>query len=414
MHKQRAITEPPAARRTNARRLQMKLVVCTVLLFAGIVGVLTTQASAQVAATFDRPQAHSTVIPLKSVDPDKLRAWSNTGATIPMWDFNVTSPLDNNVYAGTMVGRSPFDHGARTTDIPAVIVPLIVKFSDGTTFDPTAADSNCSPAGTPLNLAQNSPLFAPVDITMGGIDLGVTQYTDAFQRANFWSNVSVTGDRYHTSLSPVTVASAVTLNVPAADGAVFSTTEYGGCGGIIGVMNIDWFDPTLRETIIPSLAADGVSPTSLPIFMSANVVMVSGTPTINGDCCTLGYHAAEGSPVQTYVVAEYDTTGIFGNVADINDVSHEVAEWMDDPTGTNPTPAWGHTGQVAGCQSNLEVGDPLSNNNFPPLVGANGFTYHPQELAFFSWFFRQSPSGGVNGWYSDDDTFTEDAGPACT
>ena len=392
----------------------MKVVACSVLLFADLLGVLSTPLFAQDAATFDRPHAHSTVIPLKSIDTGTVRAWSEAGATIPLWDYAIKSPLDNNVYSGTMVGRNPFYHGARTTDIPTVIVPLIVKFSDGTTFDPTATDSTCSPAGTPLNLTQNSPLFAPVDITMGGVDLGVTQYTDAFQRANFWTNVSVTGDRYHTTLSPVTVLSPVTLNVPAADGSVFSTTEYGGCGGIIGVMNIDWFDSLLRGTIIPSLAADGVGPTSLPIFMVANVVMVSGTPTLDGSCCTLGYHAAEGSPVQTYVVGEYDTTGIFGNVADINDITHEVAEWMDDPTGTNPTPAWGHTGQVTGCQSNLEVGDPLSNNNFSPLVGANGFTYHPQELAFYSWFFRQSPSVGVNGWYSDNETFTEDAGGACT
>jgi hypothetical protein len=94
-------------------------------------------------------------------------------------------------------------------------------------------------------------------------------------------------------------------------------------------------------------------------------------------------------------------------------MSHEIGEWMDDPIGNNSTPLWGHTGQVSGCQNNLEVGDPLSGTDFPQLLATNGVTYHPQELAFFSWFFRQSPSLGVNGWYSDNGTFTQDAGALC-
>jgi hypothetical protein len=67
---------------------------------------------------------------------------------------------------------------------------------------------------------------------------------------------------------------------------------------------------------------------------------------------------------------------------------------------------------VVGCQGNLEVGDPLSGTNFSPIGGRNGFTYHLQELAFFSWFFS-SQSIGIHGWFSDNDTFTTDAGPVC-
>ena len=40
------------------------------------------------------------------------------------------------------------------------------------------------------------------------------------------------------------------------------------------------------------------------------------------------------------------------------------------------------------CQDNLEVGDPLTGFNFSPIGGRNGFTYHLQELTFFSWFYR--------------------------
>ena len=39
-----------------------------------------------------------------------------------------------------------------------------------------------------------SPLFnAGIDFVQGGVDLGNTQYIDAYQRGNFWSGVSTNG-----------------------------------------------------------------------------------------------------------------------------------------------------------------------------------------------------------------------------
>ena len=92
--------------------------------------------------------------------------------------------------------------------------------------------------------------------------------------------------------------------------------------------------------------------------------------------------------------------------------SHEIGEWMDDPFTVNEVPPWGHIGQQPGCQINLEVGDPRSGTDRPPVVMPNGFTYHLQELAFFSWFFGK-PSIGIHGWFSDNGTFLKDAGPPC-
>jgi hypothetical protein len=414
MYKRRAIAKAPADRRMTSWKLRGKLVAWSILLFVGAaLCVLSPNLFAQDRESRVRPEANYTVIPLTGVSHATVRASVMNGATIPLWDYSVTSPLDGKVYPGTMVGRSPFFRGARTTDIPTIIVPLKIKFSNGTVFDPTATDHSCSPDGTPLNLTQNSPIFAPIDISMGGVDIGVSQYLDAFQRGNFWTEVSMTGDSYHTTLSPVTALSAVTVTVPAADGAVFSTVSFGGCGGIIGVMNIGWFDSVVQATIIPSLAALGVGPTTFPLFLLKDVVMTSGPPSFPSNCCILGYHAASGSPVQTYSPFDYDTTKIFSGVANITAMSHEVGEWMDDPIGNNPTPLWGHIGQVGGCQGNLEEGDPLSGTEFPALVAPNGVTYNPQELAFFSWFFRLSPSLGVNGWYSDNGTFSNGAGAVC-
>jgi hypothetical protein len=144
--------------------------------------------------------------------------------------------------------------------------------------------------------------------------------------------------------------------------------------------------------------------------------MSFGDPTNLNNCCVLGYHGFNPvNPVtfQTYSPIDFDTTGVFGTGGlDTSIMSHEVGEWMNDPYGVNPTPNWGHTGQVGGCQNNLEVGDPLTGTTVSPIVGKNGFTYHLQELAFFSWFYG-APSVGIHGWFSDNGTFMKDAGPPC-
>src|SRR5260370_22464089 len=296
-----------------------------------------------------------------------------------------------------MVGRSPFNHGARTTSITKQIVPLIINMPDGGVFDPTAPDPLCSPTNTPLAVAQQSPIFQPFNFSFGGTPVGNTQYTDAFQRANFWSNVSVTGDSYHTLMNVATLDSVI-LNVPVGLGQ----TRPAPCGSLAR-MEINWFDNYLRTTLIPSLAGQGVNPTTFPIFLIYNVVMYIGSPN---NFCVLGFHGAFGNPVQTYSPSEYDTSRAFsGGITDASILAHEVGEWMDDPTGNNPTPRWGHIGQGSGCQSNLEVGDPLTGINIQPVVMPNGITYHLQELAFFSWFYRDDPSIVVNGWYSDNGTF---------
>jgi hypothetical protein len=153
-----------------------------------------------------------------------------------------------------------------------------------------------------------------------------------------------------------------------------------------------------------------------------NVAWAVAAPVTNLNfCCALGYHGTTGFPIptQTYSPAEFDTTGFFftatGDTAPFSDtaiLSHEVDEWVNDPMVSNPTPPWGHTGQVGGCQANLEVGDPLTGTTIPAVTMPNGFTYHLQELAFFSWFFG-APSIGINGWFSDNGKFLTDAGPPC-
>lgn len=330
---------------------------------------------------------------------------SAAGATIPLFSYSTTASRDGNRYSGQMVGRSPFFHGHRLTNITAFLIPVKLTFqSDSTVFDPTVSDS-CAGGKKVVDLVTNSPIFQNATYTMNGDSIGNTQYVDAFERANFWSKVS--GTPYHTMLSPVTtILQAVSLSVPTANG--FTAAE--SCGRI-GEMDINWWDNEVQSTILPSLASVSVGPTSFPIFLFDSVIMC-----INGlsGCGVAGYHNAfftsgGTGPLQTYSVTTWDTTGLFDG--DIAVTSHEAGEWMDDPLGTNPTPAWGHIGQVRGCQNNLEVGDPLTGTAFP-AVTLGGFTYHPQELAFFSWFYG-APSVGAGGRFSDNGSFSADAGAVC-
>lgn len=106
----------------------------------------------------------------------------------------------------------------------------------------------------------------------------------------------------------------------------------------------------------------------------------------------------------------YNDAGIFNApIEDIHVWTHELGELINDPFVGNAVPAWGHIGQQGGCQGNLEVGDPLTGT--PYILKYNNFTYHPQELAFFDWFFR-TKSKGTGGKYSFEGTFTSAQG-AC-
>src|SRR5262249_44161259 len=165
---------------------------------------------------------------------------------------------------------------------------------------------------------------------------------------------------------------------------------------------------------------------TLPIFLFSNVAMTftviidnTVTPPITATyCCALGYHnaylstttGASAGKIQTYIVANYDTTsgsnfaGAFPAAPDLVALANMIAGWIDNPTTLNTTPAW--TGIINGAlaaQTTLEVAYPqavagvLSSITMP-----NKNVYHVQELAFKSWFYCDTglPNAGFGGSYS--------------
>jgi hypothetical protein len=361
--------------------------------------------------------------------------------TLPFWTFNIKGSRDRDHHLGVMVGHDPFRNPG-TDQIPTYVVPLVIRTHmvataydpttgyyttapGETTINPTQDDNNClsSPNNNPIELLQQSPIFNPAEFVFGGVNVGKTQYVDAFQRANFWKVLGSNADSYHVLLGPVKTLAPVFLDVPPASGLALTDPNlfkaaYGFtyCAPLV-LVDINWFDSYLTGTVIPALAKAGVSPSTLPIFTTYNTAWPVGDVTFIGNCCAGGYHGSTGVPIvdQTYAVVLFDTTGWFAGPPtglSTEVISHEVGEWMNDPFGANETAPWGFTGQVAACQANLEVGDPLTGNDVAPVTMPNGFTYPLQELAFFSWFYG-GPSVGANGWYSNNDTFTTDAGPIC-
>ena len=358
---------------------------------------------------------------------------SGTSA-LPTWNYQVLSSRDGNIYDGVIVGRNPNSTGSSAVaSVSTQVVPIIfnfkrigtaVDFSTGViktksghaTNDPTVPDTACFAVtnNVPLTLVEQSPIFRNADFNFGGTDVGNTQYADAFSRASFWEVIDRAN--YHTRLSPVKILPALVVDVPASSGLAINTDVFApffSLCGREGIVDINFID-NLVVNAIPHLK--GVTPGTFPMFMVYNTGMSFGDPTNLGNCCAGGYHGvALAGPLtfQAYSPFDFDVSGLFvpsGN--DTAVASHEVNEFINDPYGINPTPAWGNTGQVFGCQNNLEVGDPLTGSNISRIVGRNGFTYQLQELAFFSWFYG-APSLGIHGWYSDNGSFLTDAGPPC-
>jgi hypothetical protein len=322
--------------------------------------------------------------------------------SVPMWKHTYT--VGGTKYKISMVGNDPFTHEANpVTSVPTQIIPIKLTFTGtGDVYDPTAADPACLGGASALSRTLGSPVFKSRKYRLGATNVGKAQFVDAFQRANFWNETKPSGINpgYHVELAE-SVLPTMSFSV--------TGTEIDAPCGRLGKIDATTFESLLLAHL-GDFSAAGVTSKTFPLLLLSNVVLYDGAVS---NCCILGFHAAIDNPydggVQTLGVADYDSTQQFSGIRDIGIVSHEVGEWMDDPTGGNPTPSWGNTGQVSGCQNNLEVGDPLTGTQM--TVKTSGIQYHPQDLAFASWFYGLNPSGGVNGWYSMNGTFKTPAAP---
>ena len=293
-----------------------------------------------------------------------------------------------------IVGTDPA-LGADTTTVPTVIVPIKIVFqAAGIVFDGT----NVLPA------VQNSPIYQTADYTVGGTDLGITQFGDALQRGEFQLFPGFSG-AYHVLLGAPAVAPTVTLTVTSStQGNVYRLRS----GGFVGVLAAGFLDAEINSQVHLYAAS------MLPVYLTDNV-FESADGTIN-TCCILGYHNSQTGAIataKTWIYAAHTESGTFVNnvILDVQPLSHEVAEWLNDPfvggfTGLNFIPPAILPGAGGACIINFETGDPLE---LPPRVFTqvtNGTTYHLQDEVFLGWYLHSTPSFSVNHWFTLQNSFT--------
>ena len=287
---------------------------------------------------------------------------------------------EGKTWTYTMVGTDP-TKGSATTTTPVTIVPLLMKFTGGKSFDGTTQ----APILTSSPLFQNAPFIS-----------GNTQYGDAVARAEFWNSVNKKSQNYHTLLGTPTVANTVTMKIPASSGA---TAVDPSTGKLIGLVDINYLDPQIQSLITSMHFTNNM----LPIFLSYDVYATVGAPILS-NCCIGGYHNALGS-MQTYAWTTQVDEGVQGGFSeDVSASSHEILEWFNDPFTNNAVPNWiSPIAPQYGCNNFLEVGDPLVG----VLFTVSGFSSdHLQDVAFFNWFARQKHSKAINHLYTYLGTFT--------
>ena len=363
------------------------------------------------------------------------------------------SSRSGSVNYGFLVGANPFSDRETFSDregtsVKTFIVPLVIKVhqvatdfsvdannnliltgikNQDATYDPTQTAPAClgSKNNVPFTLAVQSPVFQNHRWIWGGTDLGDTQYPDAFQRANFWNATGEDPGDYHIRLDTQALPPLV-IDFPIGSGIGLPQSSkflnYSTCAPTV-LVDINLFDEYLDYIAIPQMASEGVNSGNFPMFIAGNVLwgaVIGQLPYYEAEAA--GYHSTSSvDPAQTYGVTQFGDETVF-TWPDAVPLSHEVGEWMNDPTGANLVQAYNvnaaynaafdPTGPIA-CQGNYEVGDILAGFFMPPVTGKNGYTYTLQELAFYSYFYG-GPSYAANGWYSSNNTLTSDAGPVCS
>jgi hypothetical protein len=337
-----------------------------------------------------------------------------------------------------MLGKSPTAGG--TTEIAAPIIPVSIRLLDANGQQRYLNGQKLYYDGTQyLGNTLRSPLFSRAWFTSSSEP---TQYTDAVQRAEFWS---VMRQDWHTVLAPRVERPRV-MSVPYGS-YYFAVNADGSCCQFV---LIDYnafvsllFPPTYpvdNTTIIGAaeLAGDMTTKTLATFLFPNTYLYFNGDPT---QCCVVGFHSIDYEPgipqngnlPRAYVMdyAAWVSPGLFGNAfADVTALSHELAETFNDPLVQafstsggacglvgqplclNTTPWW--LSPNGNCQDNLEVGDVVEDlPNAAYALQLHGYTYHPQNVALLQYFEQRRYSSALDGAlsYPDESVITQPSVP---
>src|SRR5580700_1174654 len=190
-------------------------------------------------------------------------------ASLQTWNGSFNYQGTNYTY--NMVGTAPSTNTSTTVQVYVIPLKVVITPRRGsqTTYDPSHVLSN---GKTVTNNTVGSPIFnSSTTYVQGGVNVGTTQYIDAFQRANFWGTVK-SAPNYHMLLGGPTVLAEQTLSPPSGYGTTGSPF-----GFTAGLVDINWFDAQL-QSIISKFTQ--IQPNTLPIFLTYDVYL-----TESGQCC---------------------------------------------------------------------------------------------------------------------------------
>jgi len=323
-----------------------------------------------------------------------------TTRTVQHWSGQATNGLDGVTYRFSMVGTDPTTEGSSTIGVD--IIPLNVNV-DGMAFN--GSDSVAGVVASPL--FQNGDFSGAPATGVGprgpGGPLSAgnsgVQLLDATMRSQF----DKVGTDYHLVLGAPVVFDPVTINV-AADKSLLRVSPV---GVVVATVDEGWFQTRVQN----QLKRRHLDPTRLAIFLTKNVLLYADhNPT---HCCSVGGHGAGhatgglggpvngngNQPIHTFVWSSWLTSGFFGPgmwvMKDIVGLSHEIAEWANDPFNTNTVQSWSTPNAPQyGCSNLMETGDPTfavgfasGTNTFDQNPWSDG-AYHVQDEAFLPWFMR--------------------------
>jgi hypothetical protein len=398
------------------------------VLFAALAGIaaMVTSSPSVHAGSAAAPAAGEPQL----IDDASLKALSVTmgGATvlpttrtIPHWWGSSVDPNNGITYGYNMVGANPYacSGSACSVTIEADITPIIVHVA-GRTYDGhnVLAATLASPqfesndyGSTPFATAGAPNIPRGPGGALSQDDAGnLLQLQDATMRAQF-NKTGTSG--YHVILHP-NVLPPVTIDVPSNQGTLLQS----GRGVVFADINITWWSGQIQNLITKA------DPTHLAIYLTDDVLLHVGQNVLN--CCVIGYHGTRASgngngstntngnaKVQTFAWGSYISPGIYARpnggtdwaLQDIHALSHEIAEWADDPFVNNYVEPWlTPTAPQYGCTAILETGDPVVGIGF--AMGTNVFRqgpnpngsqsadgyYHPEDEVLLPWFMRTAPN----------------------
>jgi hypothetical protein len=406
------------------RNIKQSLRVVAVVTLMGAAG-LSAFLALPLTAIGDPPPGP----PVIDADAIQLQTTTIGGAQVLPTTRTVThcfgSTLDPNngvTYGYNMVGADPNNCSGADCDVTVTvdIIPLNVvvegeSFNGSDVVDAVLAspvfalnDYGSTPFATAAGNFPNQPRFirGPGGVLSQNDAGNQLQLQDATMRAQFNKTGS---SSYHLRLNPV-VHDAIEIVVPNGRGTVLQI----GRGVHFGDVNFHWWANEIQNL---NGTLSYIDPTHLSMYLTKDALLYCGGNAFN--ICSAGFHGAGNSnngngnqPVQTFAWVSYQSPGLSAQpnggsrwaFQDIYGVSHEIAEWADDPFVTNTVESWLHP-TLGFCGGNLlETGDPATNIGFamgtnvyfqgPNPDGtqsADGY-YHPTDEVFLPWFVRVVPN----------------------